>query len=1170
MGSQRAVMVIFILMFVLLVVEDGANAMSTTERKELKEKVLEMFNHAFDSYMNYAFPYDELMPLSCKGRNRGTEPSRGDIDDALGNFTLTLIDALDTLIVLGDLEGFEKAVKNVIREARFDSDIVVSVFETNIRVLGGLLGAHCAAAFLKKKRQGMMWYNEELLLMAKDVGQRLLPAFNTSTGMPFPRVNLKYGLAKTVARTGHEKDTCTACAGTMILEFAALSRLTGDPVFEEKARKAMDFIWRQRHRSTDLVGTVINIHSGDWVRRDSGVGAGIDSYYEYVLKAYILLGDDTYLDRFNKHYDAVMKYISQGPLLVDVQMHKPQANSRHYMDSLLAFWPGLQVLKGDIRPAIETHEMLYQVMQRHNFLPEAFTTDFRVHWGQHPLRPEFVESTYFLYKATGDHHYLDVGKKVMENLEEHARVPCGFAAIRDVTKGSHEDQMDSYVLAETFKYLYLLFAEKDDLLFDVDEFLFTTEAHLLPLSLSIVNKTTPGSSPIKITRASYILKSSDEEGLESTPDDEDSEEGFHNTCPNTQYLFPDDRNYADSLRKSLKDMVETVCPKPKRNMDRPRLRAINFIAGNREQLEALRRMGIRLVTMSDGRVQLLHTASEAATALDAEEGMLFMQEMIELSKHQQHEAQHEPLLIQVVFPDEIAHLQLSAGPAQFGVDLKTAPPLMGSVGVTKPFKGCGPVENPDDLYGRIAILERGDCMFIDKARNIIKAGAIGGIVIDHNAGSSSETSPLFAMSGDGKQDVQIPMVFLFHKDGTELLEALQAHPEMEVILTYKPIPKADGEEAPSEEIHVDGKAPPGHPAGPEGKREGTPSQAGNAEELTDSEWVEIKPGAGPDEASSQTTSGKYKMKVGSNDLHMEVKVITRGNKGSAKGNLDDDVIKLVSNEDGSKQLSFKFDQLMKDSNLKGKPLLNQLYVELVRVLQERTNFSHLEGQADYLLALARLLEAAYFNLNNVDNEARILFQQLAKELEILPPGERNEMDSEFQSESKRGGIRELSPEEQHEEQKMAEELGLDLASQADPNHHDHVAERHEKNKYLKTVPRGEEGGVGAILGKDGVLYIPDDTHAQTADSKSDGQRPDSIKSDGQRSHSLKSHIDGQRSDSIKPDGQRSDSVKSDGQSSDSKSENQNSDFAQRTGASSSDVDAKAQRTSSPNKEGDSS
>jgi mannosidase alpha-like ER degradation enhancer 3 len=98
------------------------------------------------------------------------------------------------------------------------------------------------------------------------------------------------------------------------------------------------------------------------------------------------------------------------------------------------------VLKGDIKPAIETHEMLYQVMQRHNFLPEAFTTDFQVYWGQHPLRPEFVESTYLLYKATNDPYYLEVGRTVLRSLQTYARVPCGFAAVKDVRTGQHEDR----------------------------------------------------------------------------------------------------------------------------------------------------------------------------------------------------------------------------------------------------------------------------------------------------------------------------------------------------------------------------------------------------------------------------------------------------------------------------------------------------------------------------------------------------------------------------------------------------------------------------------------------------------------------------------------------------------------------------------------------------------
>lgn len=103
-----------------------------------------------------------------------------------------------------------------------------------------------------------------------------------------------------------------------------------------------------------------------------------------------------------QHYASIMKYISQPPLLLDVHIHKPLLPARTWMDSLLAFFPGLQVrlsphaskhflgviplsvtlyillllcvsqvLKGDIRPAIETHEMLYQVTKKHNFLPEV-------------------------------------------------------------------------------------------------------------------------------------------------------------------------------------------------------------------------------------------------------------------------------------------------------------------------------------------------------------------------------------------------------------------------------------------------------------------------------------------------------------------------------------------------------------------------------------------------------------------------------------------------------------------------------------------------------------------------------------------------------------------------------------------------------------------------------
>ncbi|XP_065792268.1 ER degradation-enhancing alpha-mannosidase-like protein 3 isoform X2 [Muntiacus reevesi] len=770
----------------------GAAPMSREEKQKLGNQVLEMFDHAYGNYMEHAYPADELMPLTCRGRVRGQEPSRGDVDDALGKFSLTLIDSLDTLVVLNKTKEFEDAVRKVLRDVNLDNDVVVSVFETNIRVLGGLLGGHSLAIMLKEKGEYMQWYNDELLQMAKQLGYKLLPAFNTTSGLPYPRINLKFGIRKPEARTGTETDTCTACAGTLILEFAALSRFTGATIFEEYARKALDFLWEKRQRSSNLVGVTINIHTGDWVRKDSGVGAGIDSYYEYLLKAYVLLGDDSFLERFNTHYDAIMRYISQPPLLLDVHIHKPMLNARTWMDALLAFFPGLQVLKGDIRPAIETHEMLYQVIKKHNFLPEAFTTDFRVHWAQHPLRPEFAESTYFLYKATGDPYYLEVGKTLIENLNKYARVPCGFAAMKDVRTGSHEDRMDSFFLAEMFKYLYLLFADKEDIIFDIEDYIFTTEAHLLPLWLSTTNQRVSK----KNTTSEYT---------------ELDDSNFDWTCPNTQILFPNDPLYAQSIREPLKNVVDKSCPRgiirveeSLRSGAKPPLRARDFMATNPEHLEILKKMGVSLIHLKDGRVQLVQHAIQAASSIDAEDGLRFMQEMIELSSQQQKEQQLPPRAVQIISHPFFGRVVLTAGPAQFGPDLSKHKETRGFVAISKPYNGCSELTNPEAVMGKIALIQRGQCMFAEKARNIQNAGAIGGIVIDDNEGSSSDTAPLFQMAGDGKDtdDIKIPMLFLFSKEGSIILDAIREYEEVEVLLSDKAKdrdPEMENEEPPSSE-----------------------------------------------------------------------------------------------------------------------------------------------------------------------------------------------------------------------------------------------------------------------------------------------------------------------------------------------------------------------------------
>ncbi|XP_026090497.1 ER degradation-enhancing alpha-mannosidase-like protein 3 [Carassius auratus] len=757
-GFVMAVVAVILSYILIGVTGQDGQTMTAEEKSRIRDQILEMFDHAYNSYMDYAYPADELMPLSCRGRVRGLEPNRGDIDDSLGKFSLTLIDTLDTLVLLNKLDEFEEAVKKTVQDVRFDNDIVVSVFETNIRVLGGLLGAHVMADVLKQRGERMQWYRDELLHMAKELGYRLLPAFNTTSGLPYPRVNLRYGVVNPLSRTGTESDTCTACAGTMILEFAALSQLSGDPIFEEHARKAMDVLWEKRQRGSDLVGTVINIHNGDWVRRDSGVGAGIDSYYEYLMKAYILLGDKVYLDRFNTHYSAIMKYISQPPLLLNVHMHNPTVNVRSWMDSLLAFFPGLQVLRGDLKPAIETHEMLYQVTKRHNFLPEAFTSEFRVHWGQHPLRPEFAESTYFLYKATGDPYYLKVGQSIVEKLNTHARVPCGFAAVQDVRTGTHEDRMDSFFLAEMFKYLYLLFSEKSQLPINIDDYIFTTEAHLLPVSLSTIQPSCH---------------------TNNTEPQAHEDDLFSYSCPSAQTLFPNNPTFAKTIRdgyKYLTGLGRTQQPSSVRGIELP------LHDTGLEPVEFLKSIGISLTPLTE-----LVSASLSSASPDSQKGVYKLKLVAEVSQTPEHE-EVVPLIVQLISPPFLGRTVLTAGPAKFGMDLtKQEHGVKGSIVKSVPYTACGPIENAVEMQGHIALALRGDCMFAVKARRLQEAGATGVIFVDHREGSSSAETPLFQMVGDGEptDDITVPLVFLFSKEGATLSAALQEHHNVDVLLLPK-------------------------------------------------------------------------------------------------------------------------------------------------------------------------------------------------------------------------------------------------------------------------------------------------------------------------------------------------------------------------------------------------
>ncbi|XP_059650731.1 alpha-mannosidase I MNS4 [Cornus florida] len=466
---------IFFLFFIfsdIFIYKIVAEGVTTEEAKQLRDEVHDMFYHAFNGYMDHAFPLDELKPLSCEG------------EDTLGGYALTLIDSLDTLALLGDRERFSSSVEWIGKNLQFDINKTVSVFETTIRILGGLLSAHLIASDYATGMK-VPSYDDELLHLAEDLARRLLPAFDTPTGIPFGSVNLLHGVDE-----NESKITSTAGGGTLTLEFGILSRLTNDPIFEQVAKNAVRGIWARRSK-INLVGAHIDVFTGEWTQKDAGIGTSIDSFYEYLLKAYLLFGDEEYLFIFQEAYGAAMHYLFNDPWYVEVNMNSA-ALVWPLFNSLQAFWPGLQVLAGDIDPAIRTHTAFFSVWKRYGFTPEGFNlATLSVQHGQksYPLRPELIESTYWLYKATRDPRYLDVGRDMVSSLQSRARCKCGYCHISDVEFHKQEDHMESFFLAETVKYLWLLFdlaAGPDNLVENGPyKYTFSTEGHLLPATPQI-------------------------------------------------------------------------------------------------------------------------------------------------------------------------------------------------------------------------------------------------------------------------------------------------------------------------------------------------------------------------------------------------------------------------------------------------------------------------------------------------------------------------------------------------------------------------------------------------------------------------------------------------------------------------------------------------------------
>uniref|UniRef100_A0A2P2I5Z2 alpha-1,2-Mannosidase n=1 Tax=Hirondellea gigas TaxID=1518452 RepID=A0A2P2I5Z2_9CRUS len=467
-----------VILYILIhsaIVCDGLAEKQTMYYREMAKR---MFYHAYDGYMKYAFPYDELRPITCDGH------------DTWGSYSLTLIDALDTLAIMGNSSEFRKVAQIVLDRANFGSDINVSVFETNIRIVGGLVSAHLMARRMGMELEPGWPCTGPLLRLAETVAKKLLPAFHTKTGMPYGTVNLAHGVP-----FGETAVTCTAGVGTYLVEFGALSRLTGDPIYEKAALRAHLAAWRQRS-SLDLLGNHIDVTTGRWTALDAGIGAGVDSYFEYLVKGAALLQRPELMQIFNSARLAIDRHLRHDDWHLWVTMTRGHVTMPVFQ-SLEAFWPGVLTLAGDVGAAQKTLFNYHQVWRQYGFTPESYNIPQGEAGSKregYPLRPELIESLMYMFRATADRTYLALGADIITSIEHSTKTACGYATVKNVKNHQLENRMESFFLAETTKYLYLLFAEdhwmhnngargtvwrsaKRRCILDAGGYIFNSEAH---------------------------------------------------------------------------------------------------------------------------------------------------------------------------------------------------------------------------------------------------------------------------------------------------------------------------------------------------------------------------------------------------------------------------------------------------------------------------------------------------------------------------------------------------------------------------------------------------------------------------------------------------------------------------------------------------------------------
>ncbi|CAG8717703.1 7420_t:CDS:10, partial [Dentiscutata erythropus] len=403
----------------------GENRNEKILRELRRDSIKNGFLHAWRGYDKYAWSYDELLPTTNKGRNN------------FNGWGATIVDSLDTMWIMDLKEEFMQS-RDFVESVNFtQTEGYVNVFETTIRYLGGLLSAYELSndrVFLEK---------------ALELGNALLPSFNSPTGLPYNNWHF-------TRQTGNNFNALLAQVGTLQLEFTKLSQLTGDSKFFLKVQNITNLLDNAKKEIPGLYPLSISIGTGKFSGDHISFGADGDSFYE----EYILVGGaiDQYRRMYVESIDSMHTYLIKDSIIKD----RPDLlflgglrynNFINEMDHLSCFVPGMLAIgskildrPNDLETAIRLAETCYWTynMTSTGIGPEKIwfnsfdTSSNNLPKGLNKinptyiLRPETVESLFILYRITGDKKYQDKAWEIWQSIEKWCKTSTAYSGLNNV------------------------------------------------------------------------------------------------------------------------------------------------------------------------------------------------------------------------------------------------------------------------------------------------------------------------------------------------------------------------------------------------------------------------------------------------------------------------------------------------------------------------------------------------------------------------------------------------------------------------------------------------------------------------------------------------------------------------------------------------------------------